>query len=69
MVNSELETYRKDALEAAKDLMYSETTICKIEHAETITRICNAMYQARIDGDICLVSPTRNKNNVFNERN
>ena len=68
MVIGELEKYRKDALTAAKELIYSQDTLDQIERATSITQIGNAMTQARhmlFDES----NSTRKNNKVSNEKN
>jgi len=67
----ELENYRKDAIEAAIDLTYSQDTIYNLEYATSITQISNIMKQARInssDRDLGY-KITRKNNKLSNEKN
>ncbi len=51
MIDNELEEYRRTAVVAATDLLYSHETIDKIKEASTYSAISNVMKQARQTND------------------
>lgn len=71
MAIGELEDYRKEAIEIAKNLTYSEDTICDIEHATTVNQIGNIMAKARMDSSDRDIEfqIARRKNKLSNEKN
>lgn len=46
--NNKFEAYRKDAIKAAKDLLYLDDTIDRLKNAKTTNQIANIMRDARL---------------------